>query len=296
MKRLLTRKRILCALIALILCAAALTGCDKRATPADGAETAFEANFAPETTAAGGLTAALEQTSDDPIDRIAQADDSAAASVQDISAAADAPVAEDVPVADDVPVANDEPVAQSDAQESVPAAAATAAPVTSSVSTIDGYGEVTNDELGISFSYPVNWVNQPGRSSICYLLKPTDGGYPARVCITMKKLAHSCNDSKAQAQLVSYLKKLREQYDYATFEVDLNLDTETLFMGRKAMSTTYLAYDGDVEIKGYVILTYFDKYVYCFHFLCAYDDYPKYEAAIRYMRDSAKCTLSLEED
>ena len=153
---------------------------------------------------------------------------------------------------------------------------------------------MTNDELGIHISYPVNWQNQPGRSTICYLQTNTDGAYPARVCVTMKKLAHSCNDTKAQAQLVSYLKKLREQYDASTFEVDLNLDTETLFMGRKAMSTTYLAYDGETEIKGYVILTYFDKYVYCYHFLCGYDDYSKYESAIRYMRDSAQCTLSLD--
>ena len=181
-----------------------------------------------------------------------------------------------------------------DANLPAPAAAATAAPVSSSVSGIDGYGEVTNDELGISISYPVNWQNQPGRSTICYLQTNTGDAYPARVCITMKKLAHSCNDTKAQAQLVSYLKKLREQYDASTFEVDLNLDTETLFMGRKAMSTTYLAYDGETEIKGYVILTYFDKYVYCYHFLCGYDDYSKYESAIRYMRDSAKCTLSLD--
>ncbi len=269
-------KRLICILIALCLCAL-LSGCSKETAPVEDSTSSFERNFAPETTAAGGLTAALGQAAD-PIDQIA---------------ADDAPAADDIPVAQDAPV--DVPVTQGDVQgaEQAPPAA-TAAPISSSVSTIDGYGEVTNDELGVSFGYPVNWLNQPGRSSICYLQKPTDGSYPARVCITMKRLAHSCNESKAQAQLVSYLKKLREQYDASTFEVDLNLDTQTLFMGRKAMSTTYLAYDGDIEIKGYVILTYFDKYVYCFHFLCGYDDYPDYESAIRYMRDSAKCTLSLD--
>ena len=266
------------SLIVLCLCAAMLCGCGKQNAPADNAETAQEGSFAPETTSAGGLTAALEQTA--AIDLTADAN---------LPAEDSQPAAQDIPAVQDVPAVQDEPAA-SDA----PAAAATAAPVSSSVSGIDGYGEVTNDELGISISYPVNWQNQPGRSTICYLQTNTGDAYPARVCITMKKLAHSCNDTKAQAQLVSYLKKLREQYDASTFEVDLNLDTETLFMGRKAMSTTYLAYDGETEIKGYVILTYFDKYVYCYHFLCGYDDYSKYESAIRYMRDSAKCTLSLD--
>ena len=274
-----TKKRAVCALIAICLCAATLCGCGKQAAPADNADPAQQGNFAPETTAAGGLTAALEQTA--AIDLTADAN---------MPTEDSQPAAQDVPTAQDVPAAQDEQPAANDA----PAAAATAAPVSSSVSTIDGYGEVTNDELGIHISYPVNWQNQPGRSTICYLQTNTDGAYPARVCVTMKKLAHSCNDTKAQAQLVSYLKKLREQYDASTFEVDLNLDTETLFMGRKAMSTTYLAYDGETEIKGYVILTYFDKYVYCYHFLCGYDDYSKYESAIRYMRDSAQCTLSLD--
>lgn len=268
-----TKKRAFCALIAICLCAATLCGCGKQAAPADNAEPAQQANFAPETTAAGGLTAALEQTA-----------------AIDLTADANMPAEDSQPAAQDIPAVQDVPAAQNEQ----PAAAATAAPVSSSVSTIDGYGEVTNDELGIHISYPVNWQNQPGRSTICYLQTNTDGAYPARMCVTMKKLAHSCNDSKAQAQLVSYLKKLREQYDATTFEVDLNLDTETLFMGRKAMSTTYLAYDGETEIKGYVILTYFDKYVYCYHFLCGYDDYSKYESAIRYMRDSAQCTLSLD--
>lgn len=284
------KKRALCALIILGLCMAMLSGCGKQTAPAENADTAQAGSFAPETTAAGGLTAALEQAS--AVDLTADASiPDGDSPVQDVPTAQDDPIAQDISAAQDVPAVQDVPADSGDTS-----AAATAAPVSSSVSTIDGYGDVTNDELGISISYPVNWQNQPGRSTICYLQANTDGAYPARVCVTMKKLAHSCNDSKAQAQLVSYLKKLREQYDAATFEVDLNLDTETLFMGRKAMSTTYLAYDGETEIKGYVILTYFDKYVYCYHFLCGYDDYAKYESAIRYMRDSAKCTLSLDEN
>lgn len=111
--------------------------------------------------------------------------------------------------------------------------------------------------------------------------------YPARVTVTMKKLSHSGSESRLQEQMVSFVEVLQEQYDKKTFEVDTNLDTESGFMGgKRSYATTYLAYDGDQEIKGYVAMTYFDKYVFCFHFQCAYEDYNVFEPAIRHMRDS----------
>ena len=87
---------------------------------------------------------------------------------------------------------------------------------------------------------------------------------------------------------MAYLKILMSQYDDKTFEVDEKLDTGTKFMGNSAMSTTYLAYDGKQEIKGYVIITSFEKYLFCYHFLCAYEDYAAFENAMNTMRDSVR--------
>ena len=103
--------------------------------------------------------------------------------------------------------------------------------------------------------------------------------------VTIKELSRKCNSERAQEQLVSYLKNLQTQYDETTFEVG-TLDTETKFLGKKGFSTTYTSYDGDQEIKGYVILTYSTYYVICYHFVCAYEDYDGFEPAIYYMRDS----------
>lgn len=257
-------------LTACLLVVCLLSGCDRGIRPHDEENTENNADFAPETTASAGsgLTLAVEDAQSDA----------------DIPESYEQPAAVDSPMEQpaDIPVSDTEDIQTP------------AAPVASAHSSISGYADITSDELGFSFSYPVNWENLPGRSTICFKQTAEDTQtYPARVCITMKKLAHKANASKAQEQLVSYLKTLRTQYDAETFEVDKNLNTKTKFMGNNAMSCTYLAYDGDQEIEGYVILTYFDKYVYCFHFLSGYDDFKGYNDAMCFMRDSAKFTLKL---
>ena len=167
----------------------------------------------------------------------------------------------------------------------------TDAPATMAVQTnasITGYSEIAGTGLGFKYSHPVNWINQPGRYSICYTEPVTSSkDYPARVVVTIKKLAHKCDAEKAQKQLVSYLELLMTEYDEKTFEVG-TLDNETRFLGKKGLSTTYLAYDGDQEVKGYVMLAYSTYYVVCYHFVCAYDNYDSFESAIYYMRDSVQ--------
>lgn len=152
---------------------------------------------------------------------------------------------------------------------------------------VNRFSQLTGTGLGFSFNYPTDWTNLPGRSTVCYI-QPIDEGtiYPARVAIALKTLSHKCGPQTAQEELINFLKIIRTQYDNKTFSVETKLDLDTRFMGNKAFSTTYLAYDGKQEIKGYVILTYFDRYVYVYHFLCAYDDYPAFMPAMTYMRDS----------
>lgn len=264
-------KKLILVLTACLLIVCLLTGCDRGIRSLDQQDTETDADFAPETTASAGsgLTMAVE----------------------DAQEAADTSDVYDQPAAVDTPMEQNADISVPDDESDSGAAA----PVASAHSSISGYAEIANEALGFSFSYPVNWENLPGRSTICFKQSAEETEtYPARVCITMKKLAHKANASKAQEQLVSYLKTLRTQYDASTFEVDTNLNTKTKFMGNNALSCTYLAYDGNQEIEGYVILTYFDKYVYCFHFLSAYDDFKGYHDAMCFMKDSAKCTFKFD--
>ena len=271
-------KRYLCLLLcALLICA--LSACGK----SDNADVSAtqDVNFAPETTAVAGsgLAQAIASVGDDG-DKQAVPD-----KLQDAqSAPADEPVAQDVAV--DTPIGTPEPTAEPVQSDAQPFATATPQPNTA----ISGYAEVVGTGLGFRFSHPQGWQNIPGKSTVCFV-QPMENGtvYPARVTVTMKKLSHSGSESRLQEQMVSFVEVLQEQYDKKTFEVDTNLDTESGFMGgKRSYATTYLAYDGDQEIKGYVAMTYFDKYVFCFHFQCAYEDYAAFEPAIRHMRDSVK--------
>ena len=257
-----------------------LTGCD-RAPASPAPETAQEtANFAPETTAVASSENVLS-----PIE---------APDINEVPAETEPP-AEEQPVAMDS-AATPEPVAQE-----VPAETPTSEPVSQDTgdqpftptpqpnARVDGYTEVSNTGLGFRFNYPTGWNNIPGRSTVCFV-QPLENGtvYPARVAVTMKQVAHKLKTDTAQEQFVEYLQVLMSQYDEKTFEVDDVLDTETKFMGNKAFSTTYLAYDGDQEIQGYVIMTWFEKYLFCYHFLCAYEDFGAFTSAMYTMRDSVQ--------
>ena len=271
-------KRFLCLLLcALLICALSACGKDNNAEPV----ATQDVNFAPETTAVAGsgLAQAIASVGDDG-DKQAVPD-----KVQDAqSAPAYEPVAQDVAV--DTPVGTPEPTAEPVQSDAQPFATATPQPNTA----ISGYAEVVGTGLGFRFSHPQGWQNIPGKSTVCFV-QPMENGtvYPARVTVTMKKLSHAGNETRLQEQMVSFIETLQDQYDKKTFEVDTNLDTTTGFMGgKRSYATTYLAYDGEQEIKGYIAMTYFDKYVFCFHFQCAYEDYAAFEPAIRHMRDSVK--------
>lgn len=287
-------KRFICALLVAALSLCALTGCDRKTvTPEPAAEQ--QADFAPETTAAGFAGADLPAT-------VPETEPTEAA-----EAPAEQPVAQDsaldptdseaaepetTPEPAETPEAASEPTETQQAA-SLPFATATPQPNTS----IAGYTEVDAGGLGFRFSYPTGWTNIPGRSTVCFV-QPTENGtvYPARVAVTMKKLAHRCNydsNNEHKTELADYLKTLMTQYDEKTFKVNTTLDEETRFMDNSAISTTYLAYDGDQEIQGYVILTYFERYLFVYHFLCAYEDYAAFEPAMRHMRDSVKAAQDL---
>lgn len=284
-------KKWFCTLLALILCILMCSGCDRR-SPAVDAEETQSADFAPEATALDGLVQAMEaQTA------TSQESPEASATVAETAENQDQPAqatVEEQPVAQDSAIVTPTPTTEAAAQETADSNSGSVvqpfiSPTPQPNTSITSYSEVTGSGLGFKFSYPSDWINIPGYSTVCYVQPIGDGTvYPARVAVTMKRLAHKCSEGEDQQELASYLKNLMTQYDEKTFKVDMNLDTTTKFMNNNAISTTYLAYDGTQEIQGYVILTYFERYLFCFHFLCAYEDYTAFEPAMRHMRDSVQ--------
>lgn len=288
-------KKLICFVLVCAFALTMLSGCDRKPVATSDAKDTETGSFAPETTvvASGGLVQAIDET------QASAADPSEAVSQPEVQDTVIDEVLMDETVMDEViaePSLEPAPtVTEAPQRDTVIMPFATATPQPNV--TVNSYSEIVVDELGFKFNYPSDWNNLPGRSTVCYVQPLVDGTvYPARVAVTMKKLAHKCSASEAQKELAEYIKMLMAQYDQNTFKVDKKLNEETKFMGNKAMSTTYLAYDGDQEIQGYVILTHFERYLFCFHFLCAYEDYEAFRPAMERMRDSVQASRNLEED
>lgn len=257
-------KRILSLLLICILTLGLLSGCDRKATNESASSENETVSFAPEATAV--------------------------AAEQPVATAEAAEATQEAPI--DAPAEEAGSDTQSNPSSDVqPFVTATPQPNTQ----ISAYSEVSQTGLGFKFSYPTGWDNIPGRSTVCYV-QPLENGteYPARVAVTMKRLAHKCSEETIQTELAEYVKVLMTQYDEKTFEVSKELDTSTQFMGKKGYSATYLAYDGSQEIQGYLIATYFERYVFVYHFLCAYEDYEAFGTAMRRMRDSVQAEQTAE--
>ena len=288
-------KRLFCRLLALLLACFALAGCDRRSPTPEDNDTQ-DAIFDPETTAVGGLTQAVEDqvtdtqgiASDEPTES-----DPAEAPLDDpdenpSDGSSENPGGDSGdPIVEDQLIGLDE---YADVPTPTPDAASPfTTPTPQPNAFVSEYADVSAKGLGFRFSYPANWVNIPGRSTVCYVQPIEDGTiYPARVAVTMKRMPHATNANEAKTEFANFFRKLMTQYDSSTFKVNTNLDTSTKFMGKAALATTYLAYDGNQEIKGYAIVTYYDRYLFVFHFLCAYEDYAAFDSTLKYMRDSVK--------
>ena len=283
-------KRLLSVILVLALGCFALSGCDRRSS-SDNNTGDQEGSFSPESTAVGGLTQAVEEQS---------ATESEASATEEPAYVEPIEVAPENEDPDAEPSETPDPDAAEASEEDVEGDGADvesaddsdmpfATPTPQPNTYIAEYSEVSAPGLGFRFSYPSDWVNLPGRSTVCYV-QPLENGtvYPARVAVTMKRLPHATDFDETKTELANYIRTLMTQYSEATFKVNTKLDYDTKFMGKAAIATTYLAYDGNQEIIGYTIITYFERYLYVFHFLCAYEDYTAFHDAMIYMRDSVQ--------
>lgn len=282
-------KKRLSLLLALILCACVLAACGSRKTATDAPGSAQGAPAAPEVTEVpqegehgeADQSAALEAMPTlEPVEPIADGENSG--SPQDDYFSIDAMLAgADEGGANEAAAPADEP-AVSDGGS---------APAVNPVAAVDAsayqYSALTDTSLGFTFNYPSSWENVPGVFSVCFREKVEEGDFPARVTITSKKLVHSPDEEVITEQLTSYLRVVHKQYDAATFQAGTPNTTER-FMGKPALSNTYLAFSGEHEVKGYIIGTAVGRTMYVFHFCATYEDYGAMENLMRYMANSAE--------
>ena len=144
---------------------------------------------------------------------------------------------------------------------------------------------LTDTSFGFVFAYPTGWKNLPGKHTICFREDADSASFPARVAITKKTFAHTPKSSKVLDQFKAYAQTVLAQYNSDSIELG-DLNSNARFLGQTAHEITYLAYSGDIEVKGYMICCSVDHDIYVFHFCCAYDDYAAMESMISQMRDT----------
>ena len=164
-------------------------------------------------------------------------------------------------------------------------------PVVETVKSLS-YAALTDPSFGFVMNYPIDWINLPGKYTVCFEEPEPATSFPARVAVTRKQLAHKPKAKAVYTQFQAYAQMIYEQYDPKTFEYD-DVNSNGVFMGHQAYEVTYLAYSDKVEVEGYLCCCSIGKAIYVFHFCCPYDEYDAYAEAILQMRDSV---ASLEDE
>lgn len=195
----------------------------------------------------------------------------------------------DIPL--DLPIDVGETDLQDDGMDDVDAEPASEVPAAPSpTSSVDlstyKFQQLMDLSFGFSFEYPSHWENLPGKHTACFREPDIeDGDFPARLAVTKKTLAHTPKSSALLSQFQSYALNIYNQYDPSTFELG-ELNENAKFIGQKAYEITYLAYAGEVEIKGYMVCCNIGRNVYVYHFCASYDDYTAMESMVYRIRDS----------
>ena len=289
-------KRLLCLLLALSLLTLTLTGCRKKQEEAPAEETS--ASGGPGYTATDGsqYMPAGENSVPDPLATLTPQQMAA----MQVGTPDDTLSGEGAPPPEGGTVAADDLFAPIDMGEAAPTpetvtSAVTEAPVmydeAQTVQSINPmsyqYAAVMDDTLDYTFNYPTHWEHVPGIYTVCYREKVEPGDFPARVSVCRKKLVHTPDELMLNEQLTSYLKMVAEHYDPKTFQTGTP-EKDIRFMGHKlALANTYLAYWGDIEVKGYVIGVAYNRTLYVLHFCATYADYAALDSVRQYIVNSA---------
>lgn len=260
-------KKILCLLLACILLAVSLCSCSKEQETQEP-QVNETGNFAPENTAVPNSSI---QDAANALSGIPVSEPDAAAS-PDAEASADVPAEDEGVVVDEDIFGTYDEATDTDQHDS-PSGIDTSA---------YQFTPLSDLSLGFTFYYPSHWQNVPGIYTVCFQEQVEDGEVPARVAITRKKLTHTPDESDITDHLIAYLKTIYKQYDTSTFEVS-GLDTSRKFMGKNGYSTNYLAFKGETEVEGFVIMCVVERTLYVYHFSASYSDFQSMETMMQYM-------------
>ncbi len=149
------------------------------------------------------------------------------------------------------------------------------------------FSALTDASLGFTFNYPSAWENIPGLHTVCFREIVDAGDFPARIAISVKRMDHSVEKDVLMDQLTSFMRVVSKQYSSSSFQAG-KVNTEDSFMGRRAFSNTYLAYQGETEIEGFIIGCAIGKAIVVGHFSATYEDYQSMYNVMRYMINSAQ--------
>lgn len=249
------------ALICTLL-TAGLSGCSNSAEPAPAQQN--EANFMPDATDPPAVMTTYNiVATKEPF--FPASTDVLLSAVADSTATPDP----DMPAATDEPEITAEPTPE---------------PTVASEYASYNYAALTDTSFGFVLDYPILWQNLPGKYTVCFEEQPTDGDFPARVAVTSKKMPHKPQRETVVEQFQLFAQQIYAQYDPDTFEFsDL---TPATFMGRDGYSIEYLAYSGDIEVKGYMCCCAVDYTIYVFHFCSSYNDYEDFSPVLTRIRNS----------
>lgn len=284
-------KKLLCALLIGALCACTLAACARRPAP-DGSSAQANPAANPEVTPVPEEGGHGEEDQSQVL-----ADMPTLAPAQPVEGAADNDYVDDDDEDDDVDdddyysmeaLMNPSDGAEAPDASGEPAPQSTPKP---GGGVIDpnalSYTALSDPDLKLTFNYPSNWVNVPGVFTVCYREAAEPGEFPARVAISAKRLVHSPEGTVVSDELTEFVRVIRKQYDANTFQLGTP-NSEDTFMGKQALSNTYLAYSGETEVKGFVIGQSIGRVLYVFHFSASYDDFAAMERVMRYMLNSVQ--------
>lgn len=288
-------KKTLCVICAIAVCAWSLAACSLRGS-GGSAQPTSEAAFEPETTALPEARHGEEDQSqyiDDlptlpPAETVAPEDGTAAE--EDASLPANADEAEYFSI-DALLTTTDGPDGFNEENAATISPDATEPPSSRRITRIDPatyqFSALTDTSLGFTFNYPTQWENLPGVFTVCFREPIVSGEFPARVAFSAKKMVHTVEGTTLSTQLTKYMRTIYQMYDPSTFQAG-TVNSNDKFLGQTAMSNTYLAYYGDIEVKGFIIGTAVGKIIYVFHFCASYEEYTAMEGIMRYMINSAE--------
>lgn len=171
--------------------------------------------------------------------------------------------------------------AQAQQEGSTPTPAASASPIGLAISEYT-YAVMSNETLGVRFSYPSHWEHIPGRRTICFKEPVADGDIPARMAVSVKQLDARAGEDEMVSELRSFVNTIFAQYD--GYEIG-NLITDVSFMGKTAYSTIYRAYNGNQTVQGAAIMACVGTKIYAFHFSADANDYSAMTQVMEYLRN-----------